>query len=344
MSKKAEIELNPPAADGDESQETGTPGGNSNPAAEGTKKALEGMFDAMVPLSGKKSRKNGSDDDSSDEDKPRRRRGGRAAKNRQTQAEEDPKATTCTGQGGCLWFASRCPIHICVLERWNKKNRTRKTSRKPSEGFNLRAYCFWNISHDLISKNHFWPRIKTLANKARDASQTLHALAGNEAGYLGCDAAKFVIAPWYMTFLTETISIARAPWDVPFWGQHVIYYSVIFFVDLAAVAYIRLCGQSAWASSRISVEWLRSWPLRYISNSQNWKCSHHMKLSFLRLENKFAAGSTAPDVLDIYNKKRSTIEASHVDHPQRRFIVEGFIHKTPSGVSALFTCIGILKS
>jgi hypothetical protein len=38
-----------------------------------------------------------------------------------------------------------------------------------------------------------------------------------------------------MTFLTETISIARAPWDVPFWGQHVIYYSVIFFVDLAAV-------------------------------------------------------------------------------------------------------------
>ena len=59
---------------------------------------------------------------------------------------------------------------------------------------------------------------------------------------------------------------------------------------------------------------------------------------------QIAAGSTAPDVLDIYNKKRSTIEASHVDHPQRLFIVEGFIHKTPSGVSALFTCIGILKS
>lgn len=54
MSKKAEVELNPPAdADGDGSQESGSPP-KPDPKGEATKKALTAMYDSMVPLSGKK--------------------------------------------------------------------------------------------------------------------------------------------------------------------------------------------------------------------------------------------------------------------------------------------------
>jgi len=91
MSKVAEVELNPPAnADGDGSEQSGSPA-KPDPKEEATKKAIAAMYDSMVPLSGKKSRKD-SDDDTDDN---RTRRRGRGQGQRQTPAaEESPEATT----------------------------------------------------------------------------------------------------------------------------------------------------------------------------------------------------------------------------------------------------------
>ena len=64
--------------------------GGENPESEGNKKTLEGMFESMMPLSGKKNKKGRDDSDS--EDAPKRTRGRGAQNPKTTTKKEDPDA------------------------------------------------------------------------------------------------------------------------------------------------------------------------------------------------------------------------------------------------------------
>ena len=55
--------------------------------------------------------------------------------------------------------------------------------------------------------------------------------------------------------------------------------------------------------------------------NQVWECTQRNSSPtslVLRLENKFAEGTSAPDVLGIYHAKRPEIEACHSSHPKSR--------------------------
>lgn len=80
-----------------------------------------------------------------------------------------------------------------VSERWSNKSKTKRILKRQSEGFALRILS--GLFPQVPSHSCFVPpRVKSLANKARDASQTLHSLDGNEARYLGSEA---VWSSWF---------------------------------------------------------------------------------------------------------------------------------------------------
>ena len=87
------------------------------------------------------------------------------------------------------FFACYSAKHLVpfVSERCSNRSKTKRILKRQSEGFTLRIVS--GLLPQIPSRScSLLPRVKSLANKARDASQTLHSLAGNEARYLGSEA------------------------------------------------------------------------------------------------------------------------------------------------------------
>ena len=171
---------------------------------------------------------------------------------------------------GLLNFLPIHTLHISVLDRWRKKNRKRKTSRRLSEGFSLRTYLFFDMWSVTFHKIFFGQGSRRWPTKLAIPARLCTLLMPMRHDTWAVKLLSLSLHPdgWP---LTETIDIYCPPPWVSLETPSLPIYSLVFLVDLAPVAYIRLCVQSAWASSRISVDWLRSWPLRYRSNSHTWK-------------------------------------------------------------------------
>ena len=153
----------PAATEGSGDSQAADSPGKLTPKSEANKKALESMYDAMAPLTGKKNRKD-SDDEESD-DTPRRGRGRRnRAKSQQntTPVEESPEATTNSFKNvlsftsslfhACLFQTSQyvC-IGLFVLGRSRPKRRPKRSLRKRSGGFSL-SIVSHSLSREQISQ------------------------------------------------------------------------------------------------------------------------------------------------------------------------------------------------
>ena len=140
------------------SLEGGEDEGGEKPESEGTRKTLDGVFEAMMPLSGK-NKKRGSDSDS--EDAPKRRKGrGAQSTTTTTTKKDDPDAEI--------------------------KKEVSKVIKGSGPVFGTlhdhTMYMFYHVESIQPKKTVSLPRLKALATRARDVGNTLHGLAGNKAG------------------------------------------------------------------------------------------------------------------------------------------------------------------
>ncbi len=158
--------------DPEEGSESGVP--STDQTSEGRKKALDQMFDSMVPIqssssSKSKKKKRGDDDDdgSSDDDKPKRRRG------------ESNANSKLSPEAGVMWFcllhASSTQLFIQFLKAIAEK-KTKQDCDKAIRALvpHIRIFACYPTPISIR------PRIKSLAVKARDTSNQIRKFAGNE--------------------------------------------------------------------------------------------------------------------------------------------------------------------